>query len=283
MPNSLENLLTNKYFCLVIIIILAVVLFMYYRQTIRCDKEGMINADLNPAAFEEVRKPWATQEEVRSGGMYMRVDDEFSKHADQVAMKNITKNNGGRVQPPGVFMKRGDQIFDDYERYNDNLRKKRAHEQAMAHARRSQDGIEGGPQGGSVRGRAQPGPENPAPVASQGTLAQGSQGSQGKGSHHAHQRKEKNGYEWENEPSRTNLPPKPQDNRPDLSQCQPCDCDAYVKKYKDMLMANNLDNVDYDSDLDSETPQKKPSPLTPSAAAPPKGSEGFRQMMRRVK
>jgi hypothetical protein len=93
--------------------------------------------------------------------------------------------------------------------------------------------------------------------------------------------KPKKQYELNGDPSRTNFPPKPLDNRPDLSQCQPCDCEAYVRKYKEMLEYGV--NEDYDTDLDSDSeaifpnppPVKNQNALTPSAAVQSKNMENF--------
>ena len=53
----MDNLLTNKYFCIAVLIALIIVIYLY-SQSNYCSIEGMEKVDLTPLAQELVEHPW---------------------------------------------------------------------------------------------------------------------------------------------------------------------------------------------------------------------------------
>lgn len=83
-----DNLLTNRYFCIAIIIALLIVLYLYSQQK-SCGVEGMQNIDLTPLAQELTETPWTNDPE---GGNYKKYDNKFDKFADMYTKEKLKKN-----------------------------------------------------------------------------------------------------------------------------------------------------------------------------------------------
>jgi hypothetical protein len=176
-----DNIVSNKYFVIALVIALIVVIYLYSRKK-SCAVEGMQNVDLTLLAPEISEKPWADDD---NDGNYKNVNKRFDKYADAYAKRKSGKNSN---------LKRKDQLYNqymEYEGYEDvipeKIRQKRK--------RMVRDNI-----------------------------------------------------------------PKPLDDRPDLSQCQPCICP------QDRLMAiddddDNDDDDDYDENI--YIPSKKNNYRTP--------------------
>lgn len=108
----LDNLLTNKYMCLALILALLVVLYMYSQKG-SCTTEGMDNVDLTPLAQELSQPPWTD----RAGADdHRRVDGRFSRYSDKYVAEKLAKNGNY-----AGFMKRSDQNLRDYMENYDNL------------------------------------------------------------------------------------------------------------------------------------------------------------------
>lgn len=101
----MDNILTNKYFCLAIIIALGIMVYLYNARD-SCSIEGMDNVDLSVLAPELIDSPWETEGE----DYYRSVNSKFNKNADMVVKKRLNKD----VQ----FLKNSDQTFQTYEALN---------------------------------------------------------------------------------------------------------------------------------------------------------------------
>lgn len=101
-----DNILTNRYLMIALIIALIVVLFMYIQKG-SCNTEGMDNVDLTPLAQELTEKPWTNRE---GGGDQRRVDNKFDKFADKYVRNKLKKE--GIDAPP--FLTRLDQKYRAY-------------------------------------------------------------------------------------------------------------------------------------------------------------------------
>lgn len=104
----MDSFLTNKYFCLALIVALAVILYLYNTRD-ACVVEGMDNVDLSVLAPELTDYPWANGEE----GKYRYVNTAFDKEADETVKRNLAKQ-GYKAE----FLKSSDQVFDEYEEEN---------------------------------------------------------------------------------------------------------------------------------------------------------------------
>lgn len=110
----LDNLLTNKYFCIAIVIALVLILYMYHTKQ-SCNIEGMSNVDLTPLAQELTKKPWAEQKNTSS---YELVGpNEFNNNVDKYVKQKL-KKNGYKYMTP---LERKDQIYEQSK----NLKKKK--------------------------------------------------------------------------------------------------------------------------------------------------------------
>jgi len=103
----MEKFLTNKYFCLAILIALVVMVFLYSQKTDSCRVEGMQGVDLSMLAPELTENPWTDNNE---GGNYKYVGDKFDFNADATVKANLTKEGYKYTN----FAGRLDQ---DYEKY----------------------------------------------------------------------------------------------------------------------------------------------------------------------
>lgn len=177
----MDNLLTNKYFCIAIIIAFIVVLYLYSRKK-SCEVEGMQNVDLTPLAQELTQPPWTDRYD---GDDHRHVNNKFDRFADAYTKRKLKKEGYSYTD----FLKRSD---DTYRKYVD------------------------------MEGYDSMMPED-------------------------------------NKPSRRRLrlnpdeAPKPLDDRPDLSQCQPCRCP------QDTLIATE----DIDDISESEEYEPQPRPVKP--------------------
>lgn len=100
-----ENLVSNKYLVIALIIALIILLYFYSRKN-SCDAnlkniEPMQNVDLTPLAQNLVEGPWAEEDEQD----FKNVNNAFDKKADCVVRGRIKNAN---------FLKRKDQIYKDY-------------------------------------------------------------------------------------------------------------------------------------------------------------------------
>ena len=159
----MDKLLTNKYFCIAILIALAVVIYLY-SQSDYCSMESMQNVDLTPLAQELNERPWTNDV---GGSTHGRVNTDADIYADTF-VKNKLKRNGFNV---ANFLPRSDTTF--------------------ANRMRSEDSIETTPTTTTTT-------TTPTPVV-----------------------KKKSKRSNKKIKPHTSLP-QPLDNRPDLSQCQPC-------------------------------------------------------------
>ncbi len=83
----MDKILTNKYFCIAILIALAVVIYLY-SQNKSCDIEGMQNVDLTPLAQELTSGPWTDEP---GSSTYGRVGTKFDKYADKFSKANLKR------------------------------------------------------------------------------------------------------------------------------------------------------------------------------------------------
>lgn len=116
----MEKFLTNKYFCLAVIIALVVVTYLYTQKTNSCKIEGMRNVDFSMLAPELTDRPWADADELR----YKRVGGRFDKLADETTKQNLAKAGYAPVD----FLKSTSQVYDSYIKYeavDDQVRKER--------------------------------------------------------------------------------------------------------------------------------------------------------------
>lgn len=99
-----DNIVSNKYFVIALVITVIVVLYLYSRKK-SCNIEGMQNVDLlrTPPKIDEM--PWANDYET---GKYRNIDKHPKKHN-----KKINKNN---------YLKRKDLLYRQYAKHdNDNI------------------------------------------------------------------------------------------------------------------------------------------------------------------
>jgi len=101
----MDGFLTNKYFCLALIVALGVLLYLYNTRDV-CTVEGMDNVDLSVLAPELTEVPWAEGEE----GKYKRVNNKFDRNADETVIRNLAKQ-GYKAN----FLPSTGEIFDEYE------------------------------------------------------------------------------------------------------------------------------------------------------------------------
>jgi len=106
----MDNLLTNKYFCIAVIIALLVVIYLYSRKN-SCSTEGMQDVDLTPLAQELTETPWTNR---NGGGMHKDVNNRFDKFADRYTKKKL-KDEGYSYTD---FLKRSDQSYEKYMEYD---------------------------------------------------------------------------------------------------------------------------------------------------------------------
>lgn len=100
-----EELLSNRYFTIALIIALALFVYMYTQKE-TC--EGMRNVDLTPLAQELTEKPWVN----RSTGDHKRVGNAFDRVADKYVKLKLKKNGYDYTD----FLQRSDERFVEYDR-----------------------------------------------------------------------------------------------------------------------------------------------------------------------
>lgn len=105
----MDNFLTNKYFCLAVIIALVVVTYLYTQKSDTCKVEGMRNVDFSMLAPELTDKPWADTDELK----YKRIGGKFDKLADETTKRNLAV----RGYKPVDFLKSTGQVYDEYIKY----------------------------------------------------------------------------------------------------------------------------------------------------------------------
>ena len=99
-----EELLSNRYFTIALIIALALFVYMYSQKE-PC--EGMRNVDLTPLAQELTEKPWVN----RMAGDYKNVGNSFDRFADKYVKLKLKKNGYDYTD----FLARSDERFIEYE------------------------------------------------------------------------------------------------------------------------------------------------------------------------
>ena len=105
----MDSFLTNKYFCLAVLIALVVVTYLYTQKSDSCKVEGMRNVDFSMLAPELTDKPWADSDELK----YKRVGGKFDKLADETTKRNLA----ARGYKPVDFLKSTGQVYDTYIKY----------------------------------------------------------------------------------------------------------------------------------------------------------------------
>ena len=101
-----EKLLTNKYFCLAIILLLLVVIYLYTQKS-SCDVETMENVDLTPLLQEVSEDPWTDD---YNGSKYRTFGGKFDKMTDELTKLKLKKNGYGYTD----FLGRADQNLIKY-------------------------------------------------------------------------------------------------------------------------------------------------------------------------
>ena len=101
-----DKLLTNKYFCLSLILLLLVVLYLYTQKN-SCDVETMRNVDLTPLIQEVSEDPWTDD---KTGLEYRKVGDKFDKMADHLTKLKLKKNGYSYTK----FLGRSDESLKNY-------------------------------------------------------------------------------------------------------------------------------------------------------------------------
>lgn len=97
----METLLTNKYFCVAVLVALVVMVYLYINQTDYCSVEGLQNVNLTPLGQELVKDPGTN-----------RVNDKFDREADAyVKNKHKIKN----------FLPRADVSYRKYMESSDEI------------------------------------------------------------------------------------------------------------------------------------------------------------------
>ena len=81
----MDNFLTNKYFCLAIIIALGIMVYLYQTRD-SCTIEGMDNVDLSMLAPELTDEPWAREGDDEK---YRRYDSKFNNNMQVVLLLSI--------------------------------------------------------------------------------------------------------------------------------------------------------------------------------------------------
>jgi hypothetical protein len=114
-----DNVISNKYFIIALIIALIVVLYLYSQKK-SCNVEGMKNVDLSSLSQEIAENPWTND---ANDGKYKSVNNKFDRYADHNTKKKTGQNN---------FLKRKDEVYQDYVAYDgyeelipENIRQKR--------------------------------------------------------------------------------------------------------------------------------------------------------------
>lgn len=109
----MDNLLTNKYFCIAILIALVVVIYLY-SQSDYCSMEGMQNVDLMPLGQELNQHPWTDDV---GGSKYGRVNTEFDLSSDDYVKKKLKKNKYNVAN----FLPRLDTNYMNYAKFESSL------------------------------------------------------------------------------------------------------------------------------------------------------------------
>lgn len=102
-----DDLVSNKYFIIALIIALLVVLYLYSQKE-SCSVEGMQNIDFTPLSHELIEKPWTDK---NNGLKYKSVNNAFDTHADKKTKQKIGGSN---------FLKRKDETYEKYMEQQDN-------------------------------------------------------------------------------------------------------------------------------------------------------------------
>jgi len=108
----MDNFLTNKYFCLAIIIALGIMVYLYQTRD-SCTIEGMDNVDLSMLAPELTDEPWAREGDDEK---YRRYDSKFNKNADETVKENLKKKGYKYTN----FLKGPGEMFEEYEKANNS-------------------------------------------------------------------------------------------------------------------------------------------------------------------
>jgi hypothetical protein len=102
----MDNLLTNKYFCIAVLIALGVLLYLYSQKD-SCSMEPMQNLNLTPLSQELSQHPWTDS---LDGSTHASADTKFDEYADAHTKQKL-KNNNYHV---ANFLPRSDVAFMNY-------------------------------------------------------------------------------------------------------------------------------------------------------------------------
>ena len=84
-----EDIVSNKYFVIALIIALIVVIYLYVQKK-SCGIEGMRNVDLSQTSQELTEKPWT---EDKTDDKYKSVNNKFDRDADENTRKKTGKSS----------------------------------------------------------------------------------------------------------------------------------------------------------------------------------------------
>uniref|UniRef100_A0A6C0LU39 Uncharacterized protein n=1 Tax=viral metagenome TaxID=1070528 RepID=A0A6C0LU39_9ZZZZ len=103
-----DNLLTNKYFCIAILIALILALY-FYSQKDSCKIEGMSTTGINLTTLSQdlTETPWTNK---LNGSKYKQVNNMFDKYADNLTKKRLKANGYDYVN----FLKGPDERYIEY-------------------------------------------------------------------------------------------------------------------------------------------------------------------------
>lgn len=108
----MDSLLTNRYFCIAILIALCVVIYLY-SQSDYCSIEGMQNVDLTPVDQEFNPNPWTTN---ANGSLYGKVNTKADMEADAKILAQLKKERSNATN----FLPRTDVLYANYLKSEDS-------------------------------------------------------------------------------------------------------------------------------------------------------------------
>lgn len=185
----MDNLLTNKYFCIALVIALVVMVYLYSKADY-CSIEGMRSINFTP------------------------IGKEFNPNFIPGQMDPAwTDNKAGTVNPTG-YLPRSDEKYLNYADKEDMGIGSLSTAPKGYILRRDLDAL------------SDPFPLNTGPVGSNAQMRRNNRSNMPMGSMLADGSTVSNDRYQQVTPTAT---PMPLDSRPDLSQCQPCNCDAPKK------------------------------------------------------
>jgi hypothetical protein len=107
----MDSLLTNRYFCIAILIALCVVIYLY-SQSDYCSIEGMQNVDLTPIDQEFTSHPWTNNV---NGSLYGKVNTKENIETDAKILAQLKKEGYSATN----FLPRKDVLYMNYIKSED--------------------------------------------------------------------------------------------------------------------------------------------------------------------